>query len=218
MVPAFLWGVAFANIVRGVPIGPDKEFTGTLFDLHNPYALLGGVVTLVLFTFHGAVFVALKTVGDIRERARRFATGAGLATAVVALVFLVITQVEYGRGRSLPALIVAVAALVVALAFNLRGREGWAFTFSGITIVAAVAMLFLALFPNVMPSTTNAAWSLTVDNAASTPYTLKIMSWVAVVMTPIVLAYQGWTYWVFRKRIGVQNIPKTPVHGAADPT
>ncbi|TSB18659.1 cytochrome d ubiquinol oxidase subunit II, partial [Streptomyces benahoarensis] len=86
------------------------------------------------------------------------------------------------------------------------GREGWAFSFSGVTIIAAVAMLFLTLFPNVMPSTLNDAWSLTVTNASSSPYTLKIMTWCAGIATPIVVLYQGWTYWVFRKRIGTQHI------------
>ncbi|MFE7120374.1 cytochrome d ubiquinol oxidase subunit II [Streptomyces sp. NPDC057654] len=212
LLPAFLWGVAFGNIVRGVPIGPDKNYTGDVLDLLNPYALLGGLVTLVLFTFHGAVFAALKTAGDIRVRARRLATVLGLAAAVLALVFLIWTQVHTGNGRSLAAMIVAVAALVVALVMNRLGREGWAFALSGVTIAAAVAMLFLALFPNVMPSSTNPDWSLTAANAASSPYTLKIMTWVAVIMTPLVMAYQAWTYWVFRKRIGTQHIPDPAAH------
>ncbi|MGK5640514.1 cytochrome d ubiquinol oxidase subunit II [Streptomyces sp. URMC 126] len=206
-LPAFLWGVAFANIVRGVPIGPDKNYTGGLLDLLSPYALFGGLLTLVLFTFHGALFAALKTVGDIRVRARRFAGVSGLAAGALAVAFLGWTQAESGNGRSLPALVVAVAALTAALVMNRRGREGWAFGLSGLTVVAVFAMIFLALFPDVMPSSTDARWSLTVTNAASSPYTLKIMTWVAGFMTPVVLAYQAWTYWVFRKRIGTQHIP-----------
>jgi cytochrome d ubiquinol oxidase subunit II len=100
----------------------------------------------------------------------------------------------------------AVVALLGALTANHVGREGWAFSLSGLTIVAAVAMLFLSLFPDVMPSTLNGDWSLTVSNASSSPYTLKIMTWLAVIATPLVLLYQGWTYWVFRKRIGTQHI------------
>ncbi|MFJ1706701.1 cytochrome d ubiquinol oxidase subunit II [Kitasatospora sp. NPDC088346] len=207
LIPAFLWGVAFANIVHGVDIDRDKNYVGTLGDLLNPYALLGGLVTLVLFTFHGAVFAALKTVGGIRERARAQALGLGLAAAVLALVFLVWTQAHRGNAWSLAALVVAVAALLGSLAANRIGREGWAFVLSGLTVVAAVGMLFLALFPDVMPSTLDPAWSLTVSNASSSPYTLKVMTVVAAVFTPIVLLYQGWTYWVFRKRIGVQHIP-----------
>ncbi|TVL92338.1 cytochrome d ubiquinol oxidase subunit II [Streptomyces sp. SAJ15] len=207
LVPAFLWGVAFANMVRGVPIGPDKNYAGDLLDLVNPYALLGGATTLALFTFHGAVFAALKTVGDIRVRARRQAGVLGPVAAVLAVAFLAWTQADSGDGRSAVALGVAVAALAGALLMNRAGREGWAFALSGVTIAAAVGMLFLALFPDVMPSSLDPAWSLTASNAASSPYTLKILTWVAVIMTPLVMAYQAWTYWVFRKRIGTQHIP-----------
>ncbi|PPS84214.1 cytochrome d ubiquinol oxidase subunit II [Streptomyces sp. MH60] len=206
LIPAFLWGVAFGNIVHGVKIDRDLEYVGSVWDLLNPYALLGGLVTLTLFTFHGTVFTALKTVGEIRERARTLALRVGLVTAVLALAFLLWTQADSGDAKSLVALVVAVAALIAALTANQAGREGWAFALSGVTIVAAVAMLFLTLFPNVMPSTLNADWSLTVTNASSSAYTLKIMTWLAVIATPVVLLYQGWTYWVFRKRIGTQHL------------
>ncbi|MFF7903017.1 MULTISPECIES: cytochrome d ubiquinol oxidase subunit II [unclassified Streptomyces] len=211
LIPAFLWGVAFGNIVHGVKIDRNLEYVGGVGDLLNPYALLGGLVTLTLFTFHGTVFTALKTVGDIRERARKLALRMGLLTAVAALAFLLWTQAHTGNGRSLVALVVAVVTLVSALVANQARREGWAFALSGVTIVAAVAMLFLSLFPNVMPSTLNADWSLTVTNASSSPYTLKIMTWCAGIATPIILLYQGWTYWVFRKRIGTQHLAE-PAH------
>jgi cytochrome d ubiquinol oxidase subunit II len=206
LLPAFLWGVAFGNIVHGVKIDRNFEYVGGFWELLNPYAVLGGLVTLSLFTFHGTVFTALKTVGDIRERARALALKVGLVTAVLALAFLVWTQADSGDGKSLAALVVAVVALVAALLANQAGREGWSFALSGVTIVAAVAMLFLTLFPNVMPSSLNPEWSLTVTNASSSPYTLKIMTWCAVIATPVVMLYQGWTYWVFRKRIGTQHI------------
>jgi cytochrome d ubiquinol oxidase subunit II len=206
LVPAVLWGVAFGNIVRGVKIDGQKEYVGNFFDLLNPYAMLGGLVTLTLFTFHGAVFAALKTVGDIRMRARALALKLGPLTAALALGFLTWTQVSRGSGSSLVAVIVAVLALVGAVVTIKAGREGWSFALSGVTIVAAVAMLFLTLFPNVMPSSLNEEWSLTVTNASSSPYTLKIMTWLAGIATPLVLLYQGWTYWVFRKRIGTQHI------------
>ncbi|KUN64887.1 cytochrome C oxidase assembly protein [Streptomyces canus] len=209
LLPAFLWGVAFGNIVHGVKIDQHFEYVGTLWDLLNPYALLGGLVTLTLFTFHGTVFTALKTVGEIRERARKLATRVGLVSAALALIFLLWTQVDSGDAKSLVALVVAVVALVAALVANQAGREGWSFALSGVTIVAAVAMLFLTLFPNVMPSSLNADWSLTVTNASSSPYTLKIMTWLAAIATPLVMLYQGWTYWVFRKRIGTQHIAET---------
>jgi cytochrome d ubiquinol oxidase subunit II len=206
LIPAVLWGVAFGNIVRGVKIDAHKEFVGSFWDLLNPYAILGGLVTLTLFTFHGAVFASLKTVGDIRVRARKAALGLGLVAAALALAFLIWTQADKGDGSSLIAMIVTVAALVGAIVAIKAGREGWSFALSGITIAAAVAMLFLTLFPNVMPSSLDPDWSLTVTNASSSPYTLKIMTWCAAVATPIVLLYQSWTYWVFRKRIGTQHI------------
>ncbi|MGW6354909.1 cytochrome d ubiquinol oxidase subunit II [Streptomyces sp. NPDC055092] len=206
LIPAVLWGMAFGNIVRGVKIDAHKEFVGSFWDLLNPYAILGGLVTLTLFTFHGAVFASLKTVGDIRVRARKMALGLGLVAAAFALAFLIWTQADKGDGSSLIAMIVTVAALVGAIVAIKAGREGWSFALSGITIAAAVAMLFLTLFPNVMPSSLDPDWSLTVTNASSSPYTLKIMTWCAAVATPIVLLYQSWTYWVFRKRIGTQHI------------
>ncbi|KQX49424.1 MULTISPECIES: cytochrome d ubiquinol oxidase subunit II [unclassified Streptomyces] len=209
LIPALLWGVAFGNIVRGVKIDGDMEYVGNFWDLLNPYAILGGLVTLTLFTFHGAVFASLKTVGDIRVRARALALKLGLVTAVLALVFLIWTQVDTGDSWSLAAMLVAVVALVGAIVAIRAGREGWSFALSGVTIAAAVAMLFLALFPDVMPSSLNPEWSLTVTNASSSPYTLKIMTWCAAIATPLVLLYQSWTYWVFRKRIGTQHIAET---------
>ena len=211
LLPAFLWGVVFANIVHGVPIDQQKNVTGNLLTLLNPYALLGGCTTLALFTLHGSVFTALKTLGGIRARARTTATWTGLVTAALAVAFLLWTQVDSGDDWSLATLLVAVAALLAALGCNLGGREGWAFVCSGVTIVATVATLFLALFPDVMPSTTDPAFNLTVSNAASGHYSLTVMTWVAGFAAPLVLLYQGWTYWVFRRRIGVQHIPAVPV-------
>ncbi|MEV6314233.1 cytochrome d ubiquinol oxidase subunit II [Streptomyces sp. NPDC051776] len=206
LLPALLWGVAFGNIVHGVKIDASKEYVGTLADLFTPYAVLGGLVTLTLFTFHGAVFTALKTIGDIRLRARRLATGLGGVTAVLAPGFMVWTQIDGGDRSSLIAMIIAAVALLGAIGLNIAGREGWSFALSGVAIAAAVSMLFLTLFPDVMPSSLDPRWSLTVENASSTPYTLKIMTWCAGIAVPLVLLYQGWTYWVFRKRIGTQHI------------
>lgn len=207
VVPALLWGVAFANIVAGVPIDADKEFTGNLFTLLNPFGLLGGLVTLTLFAAHGAMFVALKTDGDIRHRARDLAVRIGAVAAVLAVVFLVWTQARTGTALTAVVFALAALALVGGLVAARAGREGWAFVGTFTTIGLAVVGLFLALFPDVMPSTTDPAYSLTTTNAAATAYTLKVMTWVAVVFTPIVLGYQAWTYWVFRKRIAVHHIP-----------
>lgn len=206
-VPALLWGVALTNLVRGLPIDADMEFRGNLFTLLNPVSLLGGLVTLGLFLTHGALFTALKTTGQIREDARGVATRVGVATAVLAVALLAVLGAQQGNFGSWLTTVVAALALVGALVANLRGREGWAFTGTFVTIAMAVATYFLLLFPNVMPSSLNPAWSLTVDNASSTPYTLKIMTVVALVFTPLVLLYQSWTYWVFRRRIGTQHIP-----------
>jgi cytochrome d ubiquinol oxidase subunit II len=206
LLPPVLWGIAFANIVWGVKINADKDYAGGFFDLLSGHALLGGAVFLALFTFHGAVFASLKTIGPIRDRARALATRVGLIAIALALAFLIWTQLDRGDGRSLPALIVAVVALAAALAANAAGREGWSFALSGLTIAAIIAMFFLALFPDVMPSSLNPAWSLTVGNASATPYTLRIMTWCAGIAAPLVMLYQGWTYWVFRKRIGTQHI------------
>jgi cytochrome d ubiquinol oxidase subunit II len=209
LVPAFLWGVAFANILRGVPIDADFEFTGSLLTLLNPYGLLGGVVTLLLFLTHGAIFVSLKTLGDVRDRARGLAVRIGLGAAAAAVVFLVWTQVLTGTPGSAVAFVLAAVALVGGLVAAVGGREGWAFIGTFVAIGAAVAGLFLGLFPDVMPSSTDAANSLTTTNASASAYTLEIMTWVAVAFTPIVLGYQSWSYWVFRKRIGTHHIPQS---------
>ena len=218
LVPAVLWGVAFGNIVRGVPIDADHEYAGSLLDLLNPYALLGGLTTAGLFLTHGAVFLALKTRGDIRERANALAARIGLAAAAAAVGFLGWTVAAYANRIEAGFVAAAAAgALVGGLAANRAGREGWAFLGSAFAIGLAVIALFTGLFPDVMPSSTNEAYGLTVHNAASTPYTLEIMTWIAVFFTPIVLCYQAWTYWVFRRRIGVENIPdEAPVRAAAD--
>ncbi len=207
VIPAFLWGVAFANLVRGVPLNARHEYVGSLIGLLNPYALLGGLTTLTLFVLHGAVFLTLKTGGDVRARAARVATVAAAAAILVGGVFLLITQLRHGKSVTWATAGVAAAGLIVAAAANARGREGWAFIGTGAAIVSAVATLFIALFPDVMPSTIAAANSLTTTNAAASPYTLKIMTIVAVAFTPLVLLYQGWTYWVFRRRIDVSGIP-----------
>lgn len=209
-VPAVLWGIAFANIVAGVPIDADKQYTGNLLTLLNPFGLLGGLTTLLLFVTHGLVFLALKTDGELRERAAGLVVKVGLPTAVVAVAFLAWANVQTGNALSIAAAVVAALAFVGALVAARTRREGWAFIGSAITIALAVASLFLALFPDVMPSSTDPAFSLTTTNAASTPYTLSIMTVVAVVFTPLVLLYQGWTYWVFRKRVSVNREPVKP--------
>ena len=213
LVPAVLWGVAFGNIVGGVPIDADLEYAGGFLTLLNPYALLGGLTILSLFVTHGAMFVALKTDGPVRHDARVLATRSGLVAAVLAVVFLSWTQLDTGSIASALLFVLAAVALLAGVAAAGAGREGWAFLGTFVTIALAVAGLFVALFPDVMPTTLTDGTSLTTTNAAATAYTLKIMTVVAVVFTPVVLAYQGWTYWVFRKRIAVHHIPEPVLAG-----
>ena len=226
-VPALLFGVAFGNVVGGSPIAPlegttaenasNLNYVGNFFDLLNPYALLMGVMTLTVFTTHGAIFLALKTSGEVRASARSAALRVGLVAAVAAVATLLWTQVFSERvAITLPMALVAAVLWLGALWMVLKGRDGWAFLLSAGTILFAVASLFVGMFPNVMLSSIDPAFNLTVYNASSQEYTLTIMTWVAVIMTPIVLAYQGWTYWVFRKRISTSMIPAQPAAGRSD--
>ncbi len=215
-LPALLWGVAFANIIQGVAIDETGTYIGTLFDLLNPYGLLGGLTTLLLFFTHGVQFVALKTDGELRQRARSLAIRSGLITIVVAASFLVWTVLQHLDLAHLPVLVGLAAAAAVALigswVANRAGAEKWAFGLMAATITLAVASILAALYPNVMPSTIDPAYSLTNANASSSQYTLEVMTWVAVIMMPLVLAYQGWTYWVFRRRITRASIPVAAAH------
>lgn len=209
VVPAVLWGVAFANMVRGlqiVKIESAFHYTGGFFSLLNPYALLGGLVTLSLFVAHGAIFLSLKNSGTLRERARKVAHLVAPASALLLIGFLIWTFLNaVNRGHTglvqwyIPVTAMGLAAVVGWL---LREkREGWAFVCMGGAIALLVVTFFLNLYPNVLPSTVNDEFSLTVTNAVATPYTLKVMTIVAGFMVPIVVAYQAWTYWVFRKRL-----------------
>jgi len=206
-VPAFVWGLVFANVVQGMPLDEGHNYTGTLLDLLNPYALLGGLTTLLLFFTHGVVFVTLKTEGEIRGRARRLATRAGVVTIVVAAAFLALTSLMHGTLVSVALSAVAAVTLIASFVANLRGREGRSFGLMAVTIALAVSSLFAALFPGVMPASNDPANSLTIANASSSTYTLTIMSWVALVFVPLILGYQGFTYWIFRKRITRAAIP-----------
>lgn len=219
-IPALLWGVAFSNIVKGVPIEKvdgHLEYTGGFFNLLNPYALLGGVVTLTVFLTHGAIFLSLKTAGEIRKKARTLVTRYGLVAAVSAVAYLIWTIAFLPEKKAIVLLLSALVAIfwLAALGMNLKGREGWAFIFSSLAILSFVSDLFNALYPRVMPSSISSAFDLTITNASSTDYTLKTMTVVAVIMTPIVLIYQGWTYWVFRKRVSADQIAH-PERGVLD--
>ncbi len=207
-VPAILWGVAFANIVRGVPIDETFTYTGGFFNLLNGYALLGGATTLALFLSHGAIFLSLKTDGIVRERAEVLARRLAPIALVTAAAFALWTQLAYsGVWWTWIAVAVAAAGLAVAVSAGRAGRFGYAFTGNAVAIAFAVVLMFGSLYPDVMPSSTNPEFSLTIQNASSTDYTLTVMTWVAGILTPVVLLYQGWTYWVFRQRLSTESIP-----------
>jgi cytochrome d ubiquinol oxidase subunit II len=211
-VPALLLGVAFGNLVRGVPIDANMNYVGGFFNLLNPYALLAGVASLLTFTLHGAIFLSLKTTGEVMERARQAAQKLWLFVVVVLLGFLVAT---YFSTDMLPRLginpgvipLTGMVAILVAGYFIRKKMDGWAFLMTGVTIAFALITMFRIMFPRVMISSLNPEWSLTIYNASSSPYTLKVMTIVAVIFVPVVLLYQGWSYWVFRKRI--ENKPES---------
>ncbi|OZC86922.1 cytochrome d ubiquinol oxidase subunit II [Rhodococcus sp. 15-649-1-2] len=210
-VPAVLWGVAFANIVRGVEIDAQKQVVSSLFDLLNPYALLGGVTTAVVFALHGAVFLALKSADEIREDAVAIAARLAVPAVPIAGSFVLWTQIAYGKGWTWILVGLAAAALLGVVVFTRDEKEGRAFALTSIAVVSTVTLLFASLFPNVMPSTLDPAYNLTIANASSSPYTLTVMTWVAAFMTPVVILYQAWTYWVFRQRISSTAIGQS--HG-----
>ncbi|PNE40121.1 cytochrome d ubiquinol oxidase subunit II [Streptomyces noursei] len=212
LVCAPLWGFVFANMVHGVPIGPDRAFTGSLLDLVNPYSLLGSAVTLCLFTFHGALYAALKTSGELRKRSRETARRASGFTVVFVLAFLMWTQKNSGGTSTQVLLAVVAATLILAAELNDTGRDGWAFALSGLTVAAITATLFLALFPAVMPSSLSPTLDLTVANSSASPHTLRILTWVAAFMVPVVIGYQSWTYWIFRKRVDPRRAPAPVRH------
>lgn len=205
-IPALLLGVAFADIVRGVQLDADGTMTNSFVSLLNPYALLGGVVTLTLFAFHGAVFLGLRTTGPVRHRARDAARMLAPIVALAAVAFAAWTMTIRGGWVSIVLAFVVVVAFLGAVAGILRERDGWAFTLSAVTVALVPVWLFSALWPDVLPARNNAAFSLTVHNASSTHHTLAVMTGVALVMTPIVLAYQIWTYWVFRARVTGEDV------------
>jgi cytochrome d ubiquinol oxidase subunit II len=207
-LPAILWGVAFAILVRGLPVDAHHQVHLSIGDVLNTYTLLGGLATGGQFLLHGAVFVALKTAGAVRQDALRFATTLALPVTVLVAGFGVWTQLAHGKSWTWWVLAGAVDAQLAAVALVWSGgREGWAFVATTVVVAAVVVLLFGALYPDLVPSTLNPHWSVTIYNGSSSPYTLRIMTWAALVFAPLVIAYQAWTYWVFRRRISTDGIP-----------
>ncbi|WP_322507512.1 cytochrome d ubiquinol oxidase subunit II [Anaerolinea sp.] len=206
LVPALLFGVAFTNIMAGVPIDANMTYIGGFWNLLNPYALIGGLTSLLGFILHGAVFLSLKTDGEMMTRAQDAARKVWLPATLVLVVFIIATyfftdvlqQLGINPG---PIPIGAFFTMLAAGYFVYTRRSGWAFFMTALTILFATATIFMILYPRVMVSSLDPAYSLTIYNAASSPYTLRVMSIIALIFVPIVLAYQAWSYWVFRKRI-----------------
>jgi cytochrome d ubiquinol oxidase subunit II len=209
-VPALLWGVAIANLVRGVPIDSKMTYIGGFWNLFNPYALVGGLASLTTFTLHGAIFLTLKTEGRMMERARVAAGKAWLPALVLSMLFAgasyFATDIFTRLGINPGLIPIGAAGAMLATGWFIRSRhEGWAFGMTGLAIALATITVFMGLYPRVMVSSLNPDWSLTIYNASSSPYTLRVMTIVALVFVPVVLLYQGWSYWIFRERIGREH-------------
>ncbi|HWR39292.1 MAG TPA: cytochrome d ubiquinol oxidase subunit II [Patescibacteria group bacterium] len=209
VVPALLWGVAVTNLIKGTPIDAKMQFVGNFFDLLSPYTLVGGVAFLLVFIFHGALYLTLKVEGELAERARQAAIRVGPLTAVACLALVAMTYgytdlfTKTGAGICLWA---AVVAFVTAYGLTWIKRCGWAFLASALTVALTTVAFFWGLFPRLMVSSLNPAWSLTVHNASSSPYTLQIMTVAALLLVPVVLVYQGWVYWIFRQRVSAKQL------------
>jgi len=208
---SLVWGVGLANLLYGVPINSSGDFTGNLADLFSVYTVVAGLAFVLLFAFHGATFLTLRTSGDLCERAARVARRLSVAAALVGAGFLawtVAVAVDRNDKDVFPPILSAalgIGAVVLAFAFVFLRRSAWGFAMTALAAVLTVATLFTGLYPRVMVSSTDFGNSLTVDSASSAHYTLKVMSVVALIFVPLVLLYQGWTYYVFRRRLGLDE-------------
>jgi cytochrome d ubiquinol oxidase subunit II len=209
-IPALLWGVAISNLIRGVPIDENMNFTGNFFTLLNPYSLVGGLASLALFTLHGALFLSLKLTDELLDNARKAAKKLWLPATVLLFVYVIYGYFEtdmfskLGVNPGVIPILAGVTLLSVGYLLKIQ-KEGWAFIMTALTITFSTVTVFMGLFPRVMVSSLNPDWSLTIYNASSSPYTLQVMSIVALIFVPIILGYQIWTYWVFRKRISTKS-------------
>jgi cytochrome d ubiquinol oxidase subunit II len=211
-----LWGIALASLLHGLPLDSDGDFAGDFGDLFSGYTVLAGIALVLLCALHGAVFLTLRTLGDLRARAHRAAARLAPLAAVVGAGFLVWTLVvasDVNDKGVFPGILPVAVAIVAALAtipLVRSGREWPAFAATALTIVAAVVTLFVSLYPRVMVSDPEFSNSLTIQNASSAHYTLTVMTIAAAVLVPLVLLYQAWTYHVFRARLGGEEVG-TPV-------
>jgi cytochrome d ubiquinol oxidase subunit II len=209
---SLLWGIGLSCLLYGVPIDSDGDFTGDLLDLFSPYSVFAGIAVVALFAFHGATFLTLRTTGDLHDRSVAAARRLALPAAVLGAAYLVWTVVvamdRNDKDLFPPALpaAVGIGALALAVVFLFVGRSGWTFAMTALGVVSLVVTLFVSLYPRVMVSSTGSENSLTVDGAASSHYALQVMSVVALIFVPLVLLYQGWTYYVFRARVCSERV------------
>lgn len=206
---AVLWGTALANLIKGVPIDKTMNYTGGFLDLISIYTLMAGVTSLLVFVFHGAVFLNLKTEGEIAERARKAAikTGAAAVCASILLAALTVFQTDlFNSTLAKEAAIASIVMLCLSWLLVKRKKAKFSMLLNGFVIASGAGALFIGLFPRVMVSSISPEFSLTVYNAASSANTLLLMTKVAVVFVPIVIAYQAWTYYIFRKRVTVKDL------------
>jgi cytochrome d ubiquinol oxidase subunit II len=201
LIPALLVGVAFANLARGLTLDAGHHVTDGFLGLLTPYTVLGGLLTLTLFAHHGATFLVLRTDGEVAARARAMTAPLGSVAAVLGVVFLTWTAALRGGWVSYALAAVIAGAVVGSLLAGRLRREGWAFVATGVATALVPIWAFAALWPDVLPARNDASLSLTVHNASSTHYTLVVMTVVALIFTPAVVAYQAWAYWVFRARV-----------------
>ncbi len=214
----FLLGTALGDLLYGLPINSSHNYTGTFFGLLVPFGLYTGATLTALSLFLGAAYLTLKTEGDLHNRVAKLSARLGWVAAVITFGWLTWSHVGLGVGFvPSPFDAVCLAAVVAAALFAESGAQGWAFTAGAVTIASAISSIFFDLFPRVMISSTNSAYNLTVANSASPSYTLKVMTVVAIVFFPVVLAYQGWSLWVFRKRLSSGPTGSAPVESPDPP-
>ena len=213
VAPAILFGVAFANIFRGIPIDADGIYHGTLFTLLNPYGLLGGVLFLLLFMQHGALWLAIKSTGELHDRAVQTSKSLWPVQLVVAVLFLAASIFYtnlYNNYIANPVLflviLITVAGLLGIRVFQVREAYFKAWFASALTIAGATFYGVIGLFPNLFPSSLDPKFSLTAFNASSSPLTLKIMLTVVILFIPVVLAYQIWAYTIFKDKVTLDDL------------
>ena len=211
LLAPLLIGVALGDMLHGLPINSSQNYTGSFWDLLQPYALFTGVTLVLICLLHGATFLCLKTTGTMRERSWLLARRAAPFTGAAVVAFVIWTHVTASTTFFLnPIELLAVLAVIAAVWLVYEHREGFAFAATAITMAACIVSIFVDLYPNVMVSSTNAAYNLTVHNTASGGYSLKVMTVVVIIFLPVVLAYQTWTYYVFRRRVSRQEFQPAP--------